>query len=275
MDLRKLNDFVAGQNGDLTYEDVLALTQSKQFAEAGKKGEDWLKSQGSSDFEDAPFCIDTIKPSKTRVVLSDEAFKIYKDMHKKALSQSDTPQKDGDNYEASFYFAGRKEGDTIILDEAYWDKSGFIPEKPYDPDDCYGELSAMNFDSNVTKTSGVFDSKLEAACKIPVSASNVRVVVNGHTHPQTREYGQINNYPSRTDIVLAVEEAAKYHVQGNRTCTFLNAIVTADGDLNILGVDEKGEFVIFDNVKNKKSEKVPSYTEGKYPLSKAGEFSPN
>ena len=225
---------------------------------------------------DAPFCIDTIKPSKTKVVLSAEVFKMYQDMHKRAVSQSDTPTKDGDKYEASFCFAGRKEGDTIILDEAFWDKSGYVPERPYDPDACYSELPAFNFFSNVTTGSKEFASKLKTACKIPVSASNTRIVINGHTHPQTKSMGQINNYPSRTDVVLAVEEAAEYYVQGDRTCTFLNAIVTADGDLNIFGVDEKGEFVIFDNVRTKAGEKVPSYTEGKYPLSSGpDEFAPS
>lgn len=275
MDLKKLNEFVAVQNGDLTYEDVLGLTQSNQFAEAGKMGEEWLKTQGGTDFSDAPFCIDTIKASKTKVILKDEVVKIYKEMLKRAVSQSDTPDKKQDNYEACFCLAGRKEGDTIILDEAFWDKAGYTPEKPYDPDACYFDLPTYNAYSNVTTASSGFVRKMETACKMPVSASSVRIVINGHTHPQTREMGRINNYPSRTDVVLAVEEAAKYYVQGDRTCTFLNAIVTAEGDLNIFGVDENGEFVIFDNVKNAKGEKVPSYTDGKYPLSNASAFAPN
>ena len=166
MDLRKLNEFVNAPNGDLTYEDVLAVTQNKQFIEAGKMGEAWVKSIGGTDFSDAPFCIDTIKASKTKIVLKEEAVKIYEEMLKRAVSQSDTADKKKDNYEACFCFAGRKEGDTIIIDEAFWDKTGYTPEKPYDPDACYFELPTYNAYSNVTTASDSFVRKMENACRI-------------------------------------------------------------------------------------------------------------
>ncbi len=274
MDLRKLNEFL--NEYELQYGDVLQIVSDKKFADAGTLGEEWVKSVGGTDFEDAPFCIDQIASSKTNVVVGGEAVEIIKKMKSLATSQSYTPQKLNDNYEACFCLTGRKEGDTIIIDEAFWDKDGFAPnrQKYYDPDN-YDALPVYDDSSNVTTESEGYLRKVSATCKIPVSAGSTRVVISGHTHPQTRKMGKINNYPSRTDIVLAVEEAAKNYVQGDKTCIYLNAIVNADGDLNIYGVDAQGEFVIFNKVQTRTGKQIASYTEGNYPLSNSSTFTSN
>ncbi len=274
MDLIKLSEYV--KDNDLSYEEVVKLVDGKQFAAAGKTGEDWVKSVGGTNFEDAPFCVDTLDASKTKVVLGADAIQIVSDMIKKAKTQSDVQHIKMDNYEACFCLAGKKEGSQIIIDEAFWDEEGYMPtrNRNYDPDSYY-DLPAFNKNSNITTESTGYTKKVNDACKTQVSQNSIRVVINGHTHPQTSEMGQINNYPSRTDIVLAAQEAGEHYLQGDKTCIFLNAIVTADGDLNIFGVDEKGEFVIFDKVQTPSGKSIAAYTEGNYPLSNPSAFSPN
>ena len=275
MDLKKLAESV--KENDLSYADVLALIEDQCFLKAATLGEDWVRSVEGTDFDDAPFCIDQIAGSKSRVVLGADAIAIIEEMKKQAKNQSDIKHIKMDNYEASFCLTGRKEGDKIIIDGAFWDKDGYMPNrnKNYDPDSYY-DLPTSRVGANETTTSDEFDSKMDSACGIAVPEGTIRVVINGHTHPQTSKMGQINNYPSRTDIVLAVEEAGKHYVQGDSTCMFLNAIVTADGDLNIFGIDEKGEFVIFDKVQTPAGKQIAAYTEGNYPLSSSPSgFAPN
>ena len=275
MDLKKLSESVKEKN--LEYTDVLELVGDKGFADAGALGEDWVKSAGGTNFEDAPFCVDKVARSRTKVVLGASAVEIFDKMKKCATSQSDVKHIKMDNYEASFCLTGRKEGDKIIIDGAFWDEDGYMPNKNrnYDPDSYY-ELPTSRVGSNETTASKGFADKMKKACGDAVPEGTIRVVVGGHTHPQTMEMGQINNYPSRTDIVLAVEEAGEHYEQGDKTCMFLNAIVTADGDLNIFGIDEKGEFVIFDKVQTPAGKQIAAYTEGNYPLSSGPNgYSPN
>ena len=48
---------------------------------------------------------------------------------------------------------------------------------------------------------------------------------------------------------------------------FLNAIINADGDLNIFGFDvETGRFFILNDVAYQSGEKIAAYTEGNYPI---------
>ena len=78
---------------------------------------------------------------------------------------------------------------------------------------------------------------------------------------------------SKTKFVVG-GEATKNYVQGDKTCIYLNAIVNADGDLNIYGVDAQGEFVIFDKVQTRTGKQIASYTELKYIFIKLEDKSP-
>ena len=99
---------------DLSFEDVEKIIDNKNFSEAAKLGVDYAKSQKFVNFEDAPFCIDKIDAVPIQIVIADSVKKLIDDMKKSAIVQSDTAEKKGDNYEASFCLYGQKKGEKII-----------------------------------------------------------------------------------------------------------------------------------------------------------------
>lgn len=261
-ELKKLFD-----ENDVSFEEVEKIISEENFSVASKLGRDYAEGMKFASFENAPFCIDKVGASPVSVVVSDSAKSVIELMKSSAREQSDTREKSADNYEASFCLYGRMIDGKILITDAFWDERGYKPNeyKYADPDAMnYGSFFA-NY-SNVTTTSRQYDRKVDEICATATPDGSL-VVIYGHTHPQTNTYGKINNYPSRTDIALAVEEAVEHYAQKNGTCTFLNAIINADGDLNIFGYDaESGRFFILNDVQYQSGEKIPAYTEGNYPI---------
>lgn len=266
MDIEQLKNLF--NENEPSFDDIEKIIGEEFFSEAAKMGKSYAEGMKYVRFEDAPFCIDRVGSAPIKVVVADSVKPLIEDMKKSAKEQSDTKEKSADNYEASFCLYGRFEGDKIVITDAFWDERGYKPNEYLyaDPDALvYGNFFA-NF-SNVTTTSKWYDQKVDAVCET-APADGSLVVIYGHTHPQTSTYGKINNYPSRTDIALSVEEAVTHYAQQNATCIFLNAIINADGDLNIFGYDvESGKFFILDDVKYENGEKIAAYTEGNYPIS--------
>lgn len=273
MDFQKLKDMF--NNGEISFEQLEGLIGETSFSEASKLGLDYAKGMKYVSFENAPFCLDRVKAAPVKVVLSESVKPIIEDMKTSAKEQSDKRGKSAENYEASFCLYGRIVGDKIIISDAFWDERGYKPnEYKYADPDSLNYASFFDNYSNVTTTSRGYDKQVDGVCASATSDGSL-VVIYGHTHPQTNTYGKINNYPSRSDIVLSVEEAVTHYAQENGNCTFLNAIINADGDLNIFGYDvEAGKFFTIHDVKYETGEKVASYTEGNYPI-QAGPIGPS
>lgn len=252
---------------DVSFEQIEELVSDDVFAGASKLGIDYAEKHGFESFEDAPFCLEQVTPGTVSVVVDDGVKPVVELMKKLAKEQSDTSDKKADHYEASFCLYGRMQDGKIVITDGFWDERGYQPNayKYADPDSLnYGGFFADY--SNVTTTSRWYDRKVDAVCDSATPDGSL-VVIYGHTHPQTKELGKVNNYPSRTDVSLAVEEAVTRYTQANGSCSFLNAIINADGDLNIFGFDvETGKFFILDDVKYKSGKKIEAYTEENYPI---------
>lgn len=265
MKIEELKEVFNGD--DVPFEKVEEIVSDDVFSGASKLGIDYAKGAGFENFEDAPFCLEKVTPGTAGVIVDDGVKPIIELMKKHAKTQSDTPRKKADHYEASFCLYGRLVDGKIMISDGFWDERGYKPNayKYVDPDALsYGSFFADY--SNVTTTSVWYDKKVDAVCE-GASPDGSLVVIYGHTHPQTNAYGKINNYPSRTDVVLSVEEAVTRYTQANGTCSFLNAIINADGDLNIFGFDvETGRYFILNDVKYRSGEKIASYTEENYPI---------
>ena len=248
-----------------TFDDVAEIVADDNFIIAAKTGFDYAKNENYINFDNAPFCIDLATRSKTKLVVADRLKILIEDMHKKAVQQSDTPKIDGDYYEASFCLVGRDNGGVIEIQDGFWDDQGYIPNKKGDPDNYSYDF--WRFDDNVTIASSKFNNLIMKSCET-ASKDLSLVLIHGHTHPQKREYGKINNYASRSDIVASVEESVDYYDQENGKCMFLNAIINADGDLNVFGYDVKKEkFLIFDKISYASGSKIKAYSDGNYPIS--------
>lgn len=267
MDFEQLSAIFGTRN--VSFEQIETIIGSSDFKEASRLGVEYAKTHKYEELDYAPFCIDKVDASATRVVFADSLKELIKSMNDLAVDESDRIGKRGSHHEASYCFVGERIGDTIVIREGFWDSKGFTPNRLFaDPDgmDGWGNIFSYVTDANETSTSAAYERKIKEICA-EAGQDGSLVVIYGHTHPQMRKYKKINNYPSREDIKLAVEEAVSHYAQENGTCTFLNAIITADGDLNIFGYDvQTGKFEIYDKVQYETAGKIKTYTEGDYPI---------
>ncbi len=266
-DLIKLREEV-GQ--DLPMEIIEKVIQDASFSEASELGVDYAKSNGYDSIENAPFCIDKVNASKTRIVIDDGVKQLIEAMKKSAYDQS-SGKSLGDNYEAIFMLIGERNPEGIIhITDGEWDERGYEPNKYkfMDPDAYNYSYDFFTDKSNVAEASSYFSKLVDRTAE--AAKGNSLVIIYGHTHPHRKGYGQINNYPSRSDISASVAEAMNYYVQENGVCTFLNAIINADGDLDVFGYDAGNEkFEIYKNIRYKSGEVVKAYTDGIYPIAKS------
>ncbi len=245
---------------------VKLILKDETFNQADERGVNYAKNASFSNLQTAPFCIDLVKSSNISILVDDEVKLLIENMKNLALEQSDTLEAKADNYEATFLLIGKKEGDGIHIYDSCWDDEGFEPNryKFTDPDN-YDFAFFATPKRNVTTISDKFVKVLHTVAGS--STDNSLVLIHGHTHPQTAAMAKLNNYPSRQDICASVEEALNFYQQENGTCLFLNAIINADGDLNVYGFDAKAaKFIKIDKIKYKSGEKISSYSQGSFPI---------
>lgn len=260
----------------------------KRFLEAEQLGIEHFRKSGYHGIACAPFCIDKIKRAGTRVIIEDSIKPLIELMKQKAVSESFQLGKYNTHYEASFSFVGRMKNNKIFIEEAFWDEEGFGKTTTktskgsyYDPDCEYGSFDSFFRDSfrsafstssgNITTPSDQYIDMQDSICADAQDNENgIFVFINGHTHPFNKDMGKLNNYPSRDDVSKSISEAREYFSQPNGKCIYLNAIINAEGDLNIFGVNLlTGEYLAYDNIVYKASgDHVASLTEGKYPIEK-------
>ena len=236
------------------------------FVEASKLGIEYAKNNGFGKIEDAPFCIDKVSRSGVNITLNRDAVDVVNEAQRLACVESDTEKMTFRSHiEVAFALAGYQTEKGIFIDEAFYDYAS------------YGNLSRRyNLEaSNNLELSVGFVKKLCEACENIDTSKGQRVVIYGHTHPQISPFWKINNYPSRVDIASSIGEASMHYEQDGGKCVFLNAIATADKDINIYGLNlTTGEYQIYPNVKNKYGDKIKAYTEGNYPLSEKSQQQP-
>lgn len=239
---------------------------NKGFVEASKLGIEYAKNNGFSEIEDAPFCIDKVSSSSENVILSPDAVDVVDEAQRLARVESDTEKMTFRSHvEVAFALVGYQTEKGIFIDEAFYDYAS------------YGSLSRRYnlAASNNLELSVGFMNKLCEACKNIDTSKGQRVVIYGHTHPQISPFWKVNNYPSRVDIASSIGEAYMHYEQNGGNCIFLNAIATADKDINIYGLNlTTGKYQIYPNVKNIYGDKIKSYTVGNYPLSEKSQKQP-
>lgn len=263
---------------DANLDEIKTFLDNDKFNKAVEMGKTFAQSKG---YQEAPVCIDKLDHSADKVVLSREAVDIYNKMCSLAKRESDTVSYRGDgtslvipgsHFEYSFCMVGQKTENGITINNAFFDKESAVNSVFNDPDYSGNFYSVFANSKNTTSTSASFDKKMHEACETANDEEGSTVVIYGHTHPQLSDLGKINNYPSATDVELSVTEAHDYYKQEKGNCTFLNAIVNADGDINIFGYDiPKGEYVTYNKLYNSYGDKIPAYTEGNYPLQETTE----
>lgn len=258
---------------DAKIDEIKTFLDNDKFNKAVEMGRTYAES---ANIKEAPVCIDKLNHSAQKVTLSREAVEIYKKMCSFAKKESDTVADRGDgtqlvipgtHFEYSFCFVGQKTENGIFINNAFFDTENAISNVFNDPDYSGNFYNVFANNKNMTSTSASFDKKMHEACETANDQEASIVVIYGHTHPQTSQLGKINNYPSVTDVELSVTEAHDYYQQENGNCTFLNAIINADEDINIFGYDiPKGEYVTFNKVYNSYGDKLPAFTESNYPI---------
>lgn len=255
---------------DPSFAEISEIVSEESFREAGTLGFDYAKQNNMLSEETFPFCIDKVRRTQSRVVFDDSTKSLIEKMKALAKEESDDGSFKLNHYEAAFCLVGEKTKDKIIINDGFWDERGFKPNKTkfYDPDDYggFGFDSFYDHSSNVVDVSSDFLEKMEEICNNAIG--NNLVVIYGHTHPQLDSLGKLNNYPSVSDITSSVSEAVEHYQQKNGYCTFLNAIINADGDLNIFGYDILfKKFIVLDKLVYQNGEKINALTDGNYPLS--------
>ncbi len=255
---------------DPSFAEISEIVSEESFSEAGALGFDYAKQNNMLSEETFPFCIDKVRRTQSRVVFDDSTKSLIEKMKALAKEESDDGSFKLNHYEAAFCLVGEKTKDKIIINDGFWDERGFKPNKTkfYDPDDYggFGFDSFYDHSSNVVDVSSDFLEKMEEICNNAIG--NNLVVIYGHTHPQLDSLGKLNNYPSVSDITSSVSEAVEHYQQKNGYCTFLNAIINADGDLNIFGYDILfKKFIVLDKLVYQNGEKINALTDGNYPLS--------
>lgn len=255
---------------------VAPFIEESTFFEADNMGLEYAKNNGIRNFDCAPFCLDKVKREDTRIIFNDNLKLFIDAMIGIAVLQSDKNGEKAENHEAAFTFIGRRddEKNKIFITKAFWDEEGFGVDNRKKKNaaaliDDYSDLPMFSdpYQGNVTTVSDNYYHKQEKYCEKADNSGNF-VIINGHTHPQLLRHGKVNNYPSREDVVLSITEAATHYGDYNGNCTYLNAVINADGDLNIFGFDmKKQKFVVFDKLVYKDSStSINSLTEGNYPI---------
>jgi len=253
-----------------SFAEIAEIISEESFNEAGRLGFEYAKQNNMHNEETFPFAIDRVRRAQIRVIFNDNLKPLINKMESLAKQESDDGSFKLNHYEAAFCLVGEKTKDKIINNNAFWDERGFKPNKTkfYDPDDYggFGYDSFYDHSSNVVAVSSDFIDKMEEICQ-NATGDNL-VVIYGHTHPQLDSLGKLNNYPSVSDITSSVSEAVEHYQQKNGYCTFLNAIVNADGDLNIFGYDMSSKrFIVFDKLVYQSGAKINALTDENYPLS--------